>query len=208
MDPLVSAPAAAPPPAQDLARRIAVETPENVLLEFELAGLGSRAAATVLDTLLLLVLILVLVMGMGSFSLMVTRGGPWVIALAIAALFALIWGYYLLFEALGGGRTLGKRALGISVVMETGHPVTFGAAASRNLLRLVDGQPALSYLLRGLVVVFDPLHRRLRDLVAGTIVVRDRPEEQGFSPQTGQPATRSVAVAEAPVLPEPEFRFG
>jgi uncharacterized membrane protein SpoIIM required for sporulation len=206
MDPLVS--------AHDLSRRIAVETPENVLLEFELAGVGSRAAATVLDTLLLFMLILALLLGTASFN--ATRNataiwvnmGPWMIALVIAALFALVWGYYVLFETFGG-RTVGKRALGIRVVMETGHPITFGAAASRNLLRLVDGQPGLSYLLGGSLVFFDSRHRRLGDLVAGTIVVRDRPEEKQILAQQSQAVTISHAVpaAEGPALPEPEFRF-
>src|SRR5439155_12152122 len=87
------------------------------------------------------------------------------------------WGYFLLFEALNDGRTPGKRVLGIRVVMDTGHRVTFTAAAVRNLVRIVDAQPLVSYLVGLGFVLFHPQIKRLGDIVAGTVVVRDRSED-------------------------------
>src|SRR2546425_662802 len=62
--------------------------------------------------------------------------------------------------------------------METGHPVTATAAVVRNLFRLIDCYLPVLPFLPGLAMIF--LHRRnqrLGDVVAGTIVVRDRPTE-------------------------------
>ena len=124
--------------APTLSRHITVETPEHVVLELELAGLGSRAAAAALDLVVLVVAGLVLAFLGGLTSLRNSFLDSWIAAILIAAGFLLFWGYFVLFEALDNGRTPGKRALGIRVVMETGHRVTFGAAAVRNLLRLDD----------------------------------------------------------------------
>lgn len=125
-------------------RRISIETPEHVVLELELAGFGSRVAAAMLDTLLqvglLLLIVLVLVLG-GVGAVEAGVVGGWVSAIIIVLWFAALWGYFTLFEGLGGGRTPGKRRLGIRVVMDTGHPVTFGAAAIRNLFRNASEGP-------------------------------------------------------------------
>ena len=89
-----------------------------------------------------------------------------------------VWnGYFILFEGLRRGQTPGKRVAGIRVVMDTGHPVTFGAAAARNLLRVADFLPP-PYLIGLLLVAFHPRGKRLGDLVAGTVVARDRPQER------------------------------
>ena len=67
-----------------------------------------------------------------------------------------IWnGYFILFEGLGRGQTPGKRIAGIRVVMDTGHAVTMGAAAARNLLRVADFLPP-PYLIGLLLVAFHP----------------------------------------------------
>src|SRR6266480_2803306 len=135
------------PTVPQFTRRLGIETPEHLVLELELAGLGSRMAATVCDA-----------------------------GLLILALFLLFWGYFLLFEALNDGRTPGKRLMGIRVLMDTGHPLTFTAAAVRNLVRIVDMQPVFTYQVGLAFVLFHAQNKRLGDIVAGTVVVRDRPE--------------------------------
>jgi uncharacterized membrane protein SpoIIM required for sporulation len=115
-----------------------------------------------------------------------------------------VWnGYFILFEGIRAGQTPGKRVAGIRVVMDTGHPVTFGAAAARNLLRVADLLPP-PYLIGVLLVAFHPRGKRLGDLVAGTVVVRDRPQEA--------PGLPHVAVADEgppsiPELDDDEFRL-
>ncbi len=190
-------------------RRISIETPEHVVLELELAGFGSRVAAAMLDTLLqvglLLLIVLVLVLG-GVGAVEAGVVGGWVSAIIIVLWFAALWGYFTLFEGLGGGRTPGKRRLGIRVVMHTGHPVTFGAAAIRNLLRIADAQPFNLYLVGLPFLFFQRHHRRLGDLVAGTIVVYDRPAETILA-SAGSIETEDTIVHEPPLLSDDEFRL-
>src|SRR2546422_9648412 len=170
------------PTVPQFTRRLGIETPEHVVLELELAGLGSRMAATVCDAGILTLAYLLLGLGI---QLLPTpaRGdadGPWSTLAAIVLIltvFLLFWGYFLLFEALSDGRTPGKRLMGIRVVMDTGHPLSFTAAAVRNLVRIVDMQPLFTYQVGLGFVLFHPQNKRLGDIVAGTVVVRDRPED-------------------------------
>src|SRR5216117_4497096 len=146
----------------DLRQLHGVETPEHVDVRFELAGVGSRVAAGLLDLLLLWLGLLLLWLGGTTIASDITRphgmARGWVTAALILLTFSLVWGYFTLFEALNGGRTPGKQLLGIRVVMDTGHAVTPTAATVRNLVRLPDCYFPLLPLLPGLVMIF--LHRR------------------------------------------------
>lgn len=195
-----------PPRAQEPAeRRMVVETPEHVLLSFELAGVGSRAAAAIYDVAVIAGIFLALVIVAAAAGVLGRATSVWVRAGLLLAAFGLIWGYYVLSEWLWFGRTPGKRAMGIRVVMDTGHPITFAAAAVRNLVRVVDAQPGLTYGVGALFALFHPQHRRLGDLVAGTVVVRDRPLEQRLADAV-PPDDGLLAVPE-PALADDEYRL-
>ena len=123
-----------------------VETPELVVLTYSIAGIGSRAMAAITDLLIVAGVFAVLGIvfaavvatgGFGGFDL----GGSWGVAILILVQFALLWGYYVLFEGLMDGQTPGKRVHRIRVVREGGYSVTFGASAVRNLIRIIDMQP-------------------------------------------------------------------
>ena len=197
----------------DLRQRHGVETPEHVDVHFELAGIGSRLAAALLDLLLMLLALLILAL---VFDAVVGQTGKtvrgWLAALMLLLVFCLVWGYFTLFEALNGGRTPGKQALGIRVVMDTGRPITPAAAVVRNLVRILDTY-FVPPLLPALLTIF--LHRsnkRPGDIAAGTIVVRDRPTDwtlgAGAALQTGatQPADEPLETG-PPELSEQEFRL-
>jgi uncharacterized membrane protein SpoIIM required for sporulation/uncharacterized RDD family membrane protein YckC len=201
------------PTVPQFAQRLAIETPEHLVLELELAGLGSRMAATVCDAALLAIAYLILGVGIQLLSTP-TRGdaeGPWGTLSAIVlilALFLLFWGYFLLFEVMLDGRTPGKRLMGIRVVMDTGHPLTFTAAAVRNLVRIVDMQPLVTYQVGLGFVLFHPQNKRLGDIVAGTVVVRDRPENLQLTGATTGGAPESEPLeAGPPELADQEFRL-
>jgi uncharacterized RDD family membrane protein YckC len=158
---------------EDLVR---IETPEHVVFEYELAGMGSRVLAASLDllivaTLLAILLLVTLVVagGLGELS------GFW-LAGALVAAFLVFWGYPILFELRGGGQTPGKRILGIRVIQEGGYALTPAAVVVRNLLRLVDFLPG-AYFLGLLVMVLNRRYKRVGDFVAGTIVIRERRRE-------------------------------
>ena len=164
-------PRAAPP---DYRQRLQVETPEHVTLDLEIAGVGSRALAAIIDLAVLVgsafgVLIFLAIVG--GFGLVIGSVGG---AILLLAGFAVWTGYFILFEGLRRGQTPGKRMVGIRVVSDTGNAVSLGAAAARNLLRLADFLPP-PYLIGGLLVALHPRGKRLGDMVAGTVVARDRP---------------------------------
>jgi len=180
--------------APDLRQHLEVETPEHVTLDLEIAGVGSRVLAALIDgTIVTAIMVagVLLAAVLGSFGLLPSSavGRAWAAALTVGLGFALGNGYFILFEGLRGGQTPGKRMVGIRVVRDTGHPVTLGAAAARNLLRVADFLPP-PYLAGLALIAFHPRGKRLGDLVAGTVVVRDRPA----------PATRATAAPPPPVL--------
>jgi uncharacterized membrane protein SpoIIM required for sporulation/uncharacterized RDD family membrane protein YckC len=191
------------PLATQFSRLLAVETPEHVVIQLELAGLGSRLAAASADLFLLF-------LAEWLLSVVTSASGDlyWLRAVGVAIGFAIFWGYFALFETFNGGRTPGKQLLGIRVVMETGHPVTWAAAVVRNLVRFVDG---LSLFFLGfLMVLFHPQNKRLGDIAAGTIVVRERPTDVTLGrPIAASAATEQPDVIEPgiPQLSDEEFRL-
>ena len=170
----------APSATEPLDTTAAVESPEHVRFHYHLAGPAKRGLAYVIDLLLrgaiLLILGVVMMVGgvaAGSELLGASTG------LYLVALFAVEWGYYVLFETLWSGRTPGKRALRLRVVTQGGHPLHFADSVLRNLLRAADFLPA-AYALGVVVMGRDHRFRRLGDLVAGTmVVVEDRQMDGG-----------------------------
>src|SRR5258707_2968879 len=85
--------------------------------------------------------------------------------------------YFAFFEWIWSGQTPGKRWLKLRVIREDGRPITFFEAAVRNLLRSFDMMPAPFYSI-GLISVFSSTRdQRVGDMVAGTVVVREREAE-------------------------------
>lgn len=178
------APTVAQPPARGAARlgRVAdtadtlldgthtVLTPEYVEFRFTLAGLYSRLLAWLLDSLLVITTTSVLLTAL-SIPLAFTPGLA--SALSFVTYFLVDWGYAMALETAWSGQTLGKRALGLRVIQQSGVRIGFYHAALRNLARAVDSLPVL-YLVGGVAALLSRSHQRLGDMLAGTIVVRER----------------------------------
>ena len=175
------------------------------MLRLELAGLGSRMAAAIYDMIALVLLLVIVSLAFTLAGGLETALGGWAGAFLVMVSFVLFWGYFTLFEAFNGGRTPGKWRVGIRVVMDTGHPVTLPASFIRNLIRLVDIQPLGTHLVGLLFVFFQPNHKRLGDIVAGTIVVRDRPEDLALAALP--PVKVEQLDAGPPILSDDEFRL-
>ena len=148
--------------------RTLVVTPEGVTHELRLAGLGSRLSAALVDGVVWFVVILLLgaIAGSGDGEI----SGDLGTAAVTLLLFALIFGYFAVFEAVWRGRTPGKRLNGLRVVTEDGSPIGFRRAAIRNLIRIVDFLP-MAYLIGMVSIGSSPRGQRLGDLAAGTVVV-------------------------------------
>jgi len=172
-------------------QELLVLSPEKTVLSFDLARIGSRIFAQLLDLLLIVfgLFVLALLCMLVAYALAVasaaTNASETMPALAtVPLLFAITFGwlvYFILFEALWNGQTLGKKALGIRVRMADGTPITFAAALARNLLRPADILPFYYFL--GLLSMFTNVKsQRIGDMVAGTIVIRERRPSPIFSP--------------------------
>jgi uncharacterized membrane protein SpoIIM required for sporulation/uncharacterized RDD family membrane protein YckC len=171
--PILTRPPAPSPAARGLDQRVDVETPEQVVLSYTVAGVGSRIAAALLDYLLCAVLLFGI--GVVAFAFSAgNRGGPWVTVVLIVALFGIYWGYYTLFEALWDGQTPGKRRMGLRVVRDGGYSITFAASAVRNLVRAIDMQPLPFYCVGITSALISKSGKRLGDYAAGTFVVQER----------------------------------
>jgi uncharacterized RDD family membrane protein YckC len=146
-----------------------VLTPEYVEFDFALAGLSSRFLAWLIDTLVTIVLATVMVMTMVWVIAVLPGFGT---AMTFVIWFLIDWGYAILLESIWSGQTIGKRAMKIRVVQESGVRIGFLQSALRNLARPLDRLP-LFYLVGGVTALFSGSQQRLGDMLAGTIVIRD-----------------------------------
>ncbi len=171
-------------------RTLDVRTPESIEFSYELAGIGSRFLAVAIDLLLQIGTLTLFFWGL---SLIATHGGAqtplhrapvndrfWInagVAIVVAVVFIVLFGYFIVFEALWNGQTPGKRVLGLRVVRDGGYPIDFTASLVRNLIRI--GEMVLAfYAISGVVAVLSEENKRVGDFAAGTIVVRDAPMQR------------------------------
>ncbi|HZA80121.1 MAG TPA: RDD family protein [Actinomycetes bacterium] len=166
-------------------------TPEAVALEFRTANLGSRILAYLIDLAVVTVGILAGLLAVALLGQATDVVVPDWVALTIVLVLLPGWwlGYFIAFETLWRGRTLGKAALGLRVVTKEGAPVRFRHAAIRGLLGLVDFALAGGFFAV-VFILFTRDNQRLGDLVAGTLVLRERsglaaPAPVTFTPPPG-----------------------
>jgi uncharacterized RDD family membrane protein YckC len=160
--------------------KLTIDTPEQVHLEFMLAGIGSRFMAAFLDILIEIVLYLLLFLvsliwaSSGFFN---RTSSIWWSALVTLVGFCINWGYYAVFEAVWKGQTPGKRWARIRVIKDSGRPINAFEAIARNLIRFVDFLPAF-YGVGVITMLLNAKHRRLGDYVAGTLVVHESSDRE------------------------------
>lgn len=150
----------------------------DVRLDLPLATLGSRQIAQWLDMMILGAAALILAF-LGGAAITVAAVldasvAPVVAASAVVLLFLLQWGYFFGFELAWQGQTPGKRAVGLRVVTDEGGPPGAVACLVRNLVRFLDLLPG-TYGIGALAVFLSRRGKRLGDLAAGTVVIRQPP---------------------------------
>jgi uncharacterized RDD family membrane protein YckC len=180
-----------------------VLTPEYVEFDFVLAGLLSRMLAWLIDS----VIIFALVMALGIVVSMVGVAIPGLAsAMFFVGYFLVDWGYFIVLEAAWAGQTIGKKAFGLRVIQESGVRIGFLHAVLRNLTRPFDRLPAMFmgiagpgfYAVGGLCAFLSKSHQRLGDMLAGTVVVRER--------RLKIPSSLSRPDVELTLLQDPAFR--
>lgn len=174
-------------------QQIEFETPENVSVSYQAAGLGSRFTAWVVDFLILfLVLFFLFIVAIVVVSIDVslsremekllgpgTGGEAGEVSMVFLGVWTAIWGlstflYFGLSEFITSGQTLGKRMLKLRVVKTNGFALDAGSILMRNLFRVIDNIPML-----WIVPLVSKKSQRLGDMVAGTILVSDEQAKLG-----------------------------
>ncbi len=154
-------------------RTIQVQTPQNVTVEYEVASVGDRIIATILDYLVLFVWVVVWV---GLFSVLKLHKDTF--AFAIAFIVGVPWLFYhILSEIFFSGQSIGKRARDLKVIRLDGTPPSLGDYLLRWLLRLID-LGIFSGAVAVITILVNGRGQRLGDLAAGTTVVRLHPRAQ------------------------------
>jgi uncharacterized RDD family membrane protein YckC len=150
---------------------LVVATPERVSFEFQIAGLGTRAIAQIID-LLIVALVEVAVVFFGIAAGTVTNSGTVLWLIIIVFSFINVFGYFWVSESLWSGQTIGKKAFRLRAVGDRGEPLTFMQAGIRNIVRIIDFLP-YGYGVGMIVLFANGKGKRLGDIAAGTIVVKD-----------------------------------
>lgn len=194
---------ASPPPRSERG----YVTPDAVALDLEVATIGSRGIAYLLDLALFAVVFLLL--SVVQFAL---GDGGWFdsgLGVAVALVLAFLWqfGYPIGFETLWRGRTLGKAAMGLRVVTVEGAPVGVRHATIRAVTAPVEVLLTTG-LIASIASFTSPRAQRLGDLAAGTLVVRERgiapePTAMTFAPPPG--AATYVAQVDVSALGPREY---
>ena len=175
---------------QGLAQQLYIDTPEQVELQFAVAGIGSRFVAVLLDHMIQFVALIVEILifaWIGSYApkgndAPLNTAAKWFLGFVIFFNFCLWAGYFALFEAYWHGQTPGKRVMKLRVIKDAGRQITFFEALARNLMRVVDYLPSI-YLAGVITMLCNKQNKRLGDMVAGTLVVHEAREEQPLLPQ-------------------------
>src|SRR5579863_5231096 len=149
---------------------LVIETPENVVLTYRLAGPAARLLAYLIDLVVRAVLIVALIIA-ASLGASIGLGGI-SFGMLLLLLFFLDWAYFGVSEGYFRGKTIGKSVFGLRVIQEEGYPVTLWGALLRNIVRAGD---SLAFYGAGFVTMIAAgKFRRLGDLVARTVVIEER----------------------------------
>lgn len=165
-----------------------ISTPENVDLHLELAGIGNRILAAVIDGAISALIIGCITVFCILIALLLEISGVAgqnrsVILMSIAGVAVLIsffihFGYHIIFEGIWQGQTPGKKVAQIRVIETNGQPVGWSGVFIRNIVRALD---VGLFLVGLLVMIINRNEKRLGDLAAGTLVIRERKSDLSIS---------------------------
>lgn len=166
-----------------------IKTAEHVDLNVELAGLGNRVFAFMIDFWIMICLIATTVMALGPLFRFNSEFFKTVFPVII---FLYLFGFHFFQEWLTGGKTIGKSITRIRVVRNNGQPVGFWEALGRNLLRVVD----VYFIGIGLIVMMlSRREKRFGDYLAGTLVTYEHRYRLPETPASEE-ATGMVGISE------------
>ncbi|MBE7169958.1 MAG: RDD family protein [Williamsia sp.] len=186
---------------------IKITTTQNIDIEYELAGIGERIVATILDSLIKAAYVFIAMM---IFTRMhMSETGEWIYGIVLVVL---PWSFYsLISEVFMNGQSLGKRTMNTRVVSVDGGQATVGQYIIRWLFLPIDFYFSF-YACAFLTVVLSSRSQRLGDMIAGTIVIKTVIPRTNFqqtivAPPPARPDDYVVTFPEAASLTDPEMQL-
>ena len=147
-----------------------IETAQNISITQNVAGVGERILAYLIDGLIMLSYAIIVIFVLGSMEM--SQGEEWVFILVVGLPLFL---YFLVWESLWNGQSPGKAALQLRVVKLDGSKPAFSNFVVRWLLRIVDITLS-SGSVAVVTILFNGKGQRLGDLAAGTTVISEKPQ--------------------------------
>lgn len=150
-----------------------INTTQNVIIQYEVASVGERVLARLLDVVLfagyfaLAAFIVSKILGSMSFDDQMEMAPLLYVLILIPIATYTLW-----CESFFNGKTFGKMILGLKVVKTDGSPAGIGDFAFRWILRVLEGEIAVFTALAIPVAIISARSQRIGDMVAGTIVIR------------------------------------
>lgn len=177
-------------------------TGEAVVLEMRYARPATRALALFIDLALEIVLFLLLLTPV-AFVAADDTSESLIGGLVILCSVATFVGYTTVMETLTRGKTVGKYALGLRVVRDDGGPVRFRHALVRALCGVFVDFFVTSGCVGFLAAMLNPRGKRVGDMLAGTVVVRERaPREIERLPDVPAPLASWATRADLSRVPD------
>lgn len=153
--------------------RINVETTQNVAIEYEIASVGERILANLLDSLIIIGYFLLIAI-VYSIAFTFSKSTTGIVIMILLGLPVML--YNLLCETFMNGQSFGKRFRKIKVIRVDGNQATFGNYLLRWILRLIE---VLPYgLIAIITIIINGKGQRLGDIAAGTMVIKLRDKQK------------------------------
>ncbi len=158
------------PPAEELAPAAAraVEPMEPVARAVQYAGFWKRAAAVIIDSVLLMIVFVPLVLLFGGVSQAAEGGPPAGSGILNILTTAVYWLYFAGMESSAKQATFGKLALGIKVTDLDGQQLSFLRATGRHFGKYLS---SLILFIGYILAAFTEKKQALHDMIASTLVV-------------------------------------
>lgn len=170
---------------------IRVHTAQNVTLEYEIASLGDRLVAAIIDNVILFAwFIACALIVFNVLKLNTGEAGSSVAVVVLGLLVGIPYVFYnLICEVFLNGQSIGKKARDIRVMRLDGTAPRLGDYLLRWLLRIVDtGLPVIGGFVAMITILINGKGQRLGDLAAGTTVIKVR----RIAPQSAEMPTLPV----------------
>ena len=148
-----------------------IETAQNVTIQQNVAGIGDRILAYLVDGVIVIAYWIASLFALGAFGVSNEDSTSLMVFYMVLGIPTFL--YHLLFETLWGGRSPGKAAFNLRVVKIDGSKPGLGSFFVRWIMRIIDisltsgGVAVLTILLNG-------KGQRLGDLGAGTTVINEK----------------------------------